>query len=347
MQLSSFLVFLALFLTATDPWWSLQSTGVDSNLRGVSVTVPDASGNAIVWASGSNGVILRSTDSGKHWESLRIAGAEALDFRGVRAFGEKTAYVMSSGEGNRSRIYKTSDGGRSWQLQYSGKDKAFFLDGLVCSSETRCFALSDPVDGKFVMLQTEDGIHWTELPRGGMPAALAGEGAFAASNSSLILCGPEDIYFATGGSAARVFHSPDLGRTWTVSETPMGKGKASAGIFSIAGAGPDLLVVGGDYADPARSDRTAAYSHDQGRTWELATVMPRGYRSAVAKFVGGYVTVGPNGTEISRDGKVWQRTDETGFNAVAFEGHQGWAVGPKGIVAHFQDRTQSLVWLLY
>jgi len=56
---------------------------------------------------------------------------------------------------------------------------------------------------------------------------------FAASNTCLLLSG-EEIFFGSGGPVARVFHSADKGRTWTVSETPIAHGNASSGIFSIA-----------------------------------------------------------------------------------------------------------------
>ena len=115
---------------------------------------------------------------------------------------------------------KPQDGGASWELQYTDKRKAFFLDAISCWNETHCFALSDPVDGKFLLLRTEDGTHWSELPRDNMPAALANEGAFAASNSSLTIYDGREIYFATGG-ASRVFRSKDLGKTWTVYQTPV------------------------------------------------------------------------------------------------------------------------------
>ncbi len=132
--------------------------------------------DVIVWACGSNGVVLRSVDEGKTWKRLHVQGGDALDFRGIVAFDATTAYVMSIGGGAQSRIYKTEDGGASWKLEFSGKRSAFFLDDLVCISKTRCYALSDPVDGKFLLVSTKDGEHWQELPDQQMPAALAGEG---------------------------------------------------------------------------------------------------------------------------------------------------------------------------
>ena len=39
-----------------------------------------------------------------------MPGAEGLDFRDVDAFDAETAYPLSIGEGEKSRIYKTADG---------------------------------------------------------------------------------------------------------------------------------------------------------------------------------------------------------------------------------------------
>src|SRR5208282_1892602 len=246
-------------------WWTVQTSGTDTNLRGVSAAYssdPKARDTPVVWVSGSNGVILRSTDAGKSWKRLHVQGADTLDFRGIAAIDERVAYVLSIGPGDKSRIYKTSDGGETWKNQFTGASKETFLDAIVCFGEKYCVALGDPVGGKFLVLSAEDGEHWKEMGRDNMPTALPNEGAFAASNSSLCVDN-EDIYFATGGAdKARVFHSPDSGGTWSVVETPIAAGNASSGIFSIdCKAGSVLYVAGGDYRDVSRAFHSAAYFH--------------------------------------------------------------------------------------
>jgi len=337
------ILFLSLLfaLPAKAQWWEVQTSGLDTNLRGVSaVYAPDTKGRRIpvVWASGSNGVILRSLDTGKTWKRLHVAGGHALDFRGIIAFNAATAYVMSSGEGEKSRIYKTADGGESWTLQYAGNRKEIFLDSIACFSETHCFALSDPLDGKFLLLTTTDGQHWNPLPGVSLPAALPGEAAFAASNTCLLLAG-ENIFFGTGGPAARVFHSADRGRTWTVSETPIAHGNASSGIFSIArGSKSEVIAAGGDYQDPRRASAVAAYSLDNGKTWRLSERQPGGYRSAVACVDDALcVAVGPSGEDVSvnkASAAFWDPTDALNLNGVVIlDLKNGWAVGPKGTIA--------------
>jgi photosystem II stability/assembly factor-like uncharacterized protein len=334
-------MFLA--LSDANSWWLVQTSALDTNLRGVSVKYVSVEKRYVVWASGSRGVILRSTDEGSNWKLLSVESRGDLDFRDIEGIDQNIAYVMSSGDGDKSRIYKTMDGGTTWRLQYSDKRPGFFLDSLACDSPTRCVALSDPVDGKFLVLMTDDGEHWQEVPRDKMPPAVAGEGAFAASGTAITICGKNDIYFGTGGSrAARIFHSNDQGRSWSAADVPIAAGNASSGIFSVVcdGAGT-VLAVGGDYQAPGNATKIAAYSLDSGATWKLAQQQPGGYRSAVGPFShDGLVTVGTNGTDVSHDrGVHWQHSDALNLNAVSFAGTAGWAVGPEGTIARFQAHS--------
>lgn len=341
----TWLLGLLLGIAGENQVWSVQTGGVDTNLRGMdgAYDQPLQKGgdhSPVLWVCGSNGVILRSKDGGKAWKRLRVEGSDGLglDFRGIRAFGAATALLMSVGDSGKSRIYKTTNGGETWRLQYTDQRKEFFLDALVCLSETRCFAISDPVEGKFLLLQTEDGEHWKELSREGMPRALPGEGVFAASGTSLAICRGNDIFFGTGGPAARVFHSPDLGSTWSVAATPIVSGTASAGIFSLACSGDRLAIVGGDYLNTTQPFRVAAYSLDQGASWQLSPSGPGGFRSAVAFLdKATLVAVGPEGEDVSFDGGVnWKRSGSLNLNAVfVLDGRNIWAAGPKGTVVRY------------
>jgi photosystem II stability/assembly factor-like uncharacterized protein len=327
----------AFVVSAEAQTWNVVTSGIDTNLRGVSVAV-DAQGGSVVWASGSNGVVIVSKDEGQHWKRLTVPGGETLDFRGVVAFGESAAYLMSSGEGEKSRIYKTTDGGTTWKLLYSDERKEFFLDAIQCLSQADCYALGDPMDGKFVLLRTKDGEHWESMPSGTMPTALSQEGAFAASNSCLQVDSKAGIYFVTGGPAARMFHSADMGQTWSVRALPLAKGNPSSGAFSIAVKGKNIVVAGGDYKSAEKSADNAAYSLDGGVTWQRAALPPSGYRSAVASTDGTrFIAAGPNGSDTSDDhGESWKRIDSDNWNSLAMGEFGVWAVGAKGAVARFQ-----------
>jgi photosystem II stability/assembly factor-like uncharacterized protein len=325
-------------VTAARAQWTAQASGTTVELRGVSVASP-----RVVWASGQHGTVLRTDDSGAHWRADTVAGAHALDFRAIAATSPTVAHVMSIGDS--SHIYRTTDAGRSWSLRYVSVRKGSFLDAIRFWDARHGIAMSDPVDGRFLIVATDDGGDtWHEMPQTGMPPARKGEGAFAASGSCLIVKGTREAWLVSGGATvARVYHTLDRGRHWSVRDTPIRAGVASAGIFSIAFADARHgAIAGGDYQQPALRGRNIATTTDGGRHWLAAdsTLSPAGYRSAVAYWPGSrgrrLVAVGLTGTDTSRDGgRSWATTDSIPFNSVALVADgtrcvRGWAVGPAG-----------------
>jgi photosystem II stability/assembly factor-like uncharacterized protein len=314
--------------------WQTQAVDTNSDFRGLCVVSPD-----VAWASGTKGTYAWTTDRGKTWSVGAVPGAGKLDFRAVKAFGKDTAYLLSAGPGDASRVYKTADGGKSWVMQFKCADPAAFFDAIAFWDEKNGIALGDPVGGRFQLIATGDGgASWKPLAAKALPPALPGEGAFAASGTCLVTRGEADAWFATGGArSARVFRSRDRGRSWEVSETPVAAGAESAGIFSIAFRDGDHgMVVGGDYRKPDAVGATAAITSDGGKTWvPLGKRLP--FRSAVAWAKGRWVAVGTSGSHASRDdGATWTPLDRENYNSVAFTPTgEGWAVGPKGRVAAF------------
>jgi photosystem II stability/assembly factor-like uncharacterized protein len=322
------LIAILLLLAA----WLPQQTAATASLRGLKA-LPDGT----VWASGTKGTFLRTTDGGRGWQSGMAPDAGSLDFRAVEALDANTAWLMSAGEGVKSRVYRTGDGGKTWKLQFTNPDAKGFWDGLRFWDAQHGILLGDPVDGRFTIFTTADG--GATWQRQSPPAALPDEGAFAASNTSLALHGKSEVWFGTGGpGAARVFHSTDRGKTWHVSTTPIRNGAATAGIFSLLFVNSRYgIAVGGDYAKPNETAHNIAITTDGGYTWDEPPSRPAGYRSAiafngVAKLM---VAVGTNGSDISRDyGRTWRPIDAQGFNAVAFAPKgAGWAAGPEGSLA--------------
>jgi photosystem II stability/assembly factor-like uncharacterized protein len=295
----------------------------------------------VVWASGSGGTWLRTTDGGATWRAATVPGAEALDFRGVQALDETTAWLLSSGSGDKSRIYKTTDAGGHWTLQYTNPDAKGFFDAIAFWNPVHGVVVGDPVDGHFVILTTSDG--GTTWKRQAAPPALANEGAFAASNTCLRVNGKRAAWFGTGGpGAARVFRSQDGGRSWSVAPTAIRNDGASAGIFSIAFSdGRHGIAVGGDYAKPAEAVSDMAITADGGATWTTSTGRgPNGFRSAVLYLAGhrAWIATGTTGSDVSVDnGKNWKQFDSEAYNALSTASRDAvWAVGPKGRIARLQ-----------
>src|SRR5690348_13704543 len=110
-------------------------------------------------------------------------GAEKLDFREVYAIDGETAYLLSIGKGNESRIYKTTDAGKNWLLTYTEQNPKAFLDCMAFWDGTHGIVVGDPLDGKPELLTTSDGgAHWASLQSHTISPARNGEGSPASGS---------------------------------------------------------------------------------------------------------------------------------------------------------------------
>lgn len=322
--------FTLLLLSLTvNAQWARQSVNTAASFRGLAVV-----NEKIVWASGTGGTVIRTIDGGKTWNVITVPGAEKLDFRDVEAFDANTAYILSIGNGDLSRIYKTTDGGKTWKLKFQNHVEKVFLDAMACWSRKICTIVSDPVNGEFPFLTTDDG--WESFDDDLFTGAQAheGEAAFAASGTGLIASG-RDVFLVSGGTDARVFKIRDGDENWSISEPPFAKGPAGAGIFSIAMFDKlNGVIVGGNYEKPDDHEKNLAFTTDGGEMWKLGTGLT-GYSSGVTYVDRNtIIAVGTNGSDITRDGgKTWTVLGKEDLNAVASKGRRAtWAVGPKGMV---------------
>src|SRR5687767_4031033 len=118
---------LLMLITVTlvvTPHWTVQTSGVNVRLRGVS-----AVSESVAWASGAGSTVLRTVDGGTTWQKLTVT-SDTLDFRDVDAVDAQTAYVLAVGNGPASRIYKTIDAGKTWTPQFKNEDPKAFLDAM-------------------------------------------------------------------------------------------------------------------------------------------------------------------------------------------------------------------------
>jgi photosystem II stability/assembly factor-like uncharacterized protein len=124
-----FLTLLILITSVAHAQWKIENSHSHASLRGIHYV-----GSGVAWASGSGGTVLRTINDGETWESCAVPpGGEALDFRAVQAFDDRTAIVMSAGTGELSRLYKTTDGCKSWKLVWTNPDAPNdgFYDALL------------------------------------------------------------------------------------------------------------------------------------------------------------------------------------------------------------------------
>jgi photosystem II stability/assembly factor-like uncharacterized protein len=333
MKILLILIVISLTVISASAQWQKQTVATRAGFRGLSVV-----SDKVVWASGTNGTVIKTTDGGATWKIFIVDGAEKMDFRDIEAFDANTAYILSIGNGDASRIYKTTDGGATWKAQFTNSNPKAFFDALACWDAMNCIAMSDPVDGKYLLMKTVDGETWKQMDTDKMPPAKTGEAAFAASGTCLITQGKNNLFLISGGKAARVFRSDNRGKTWLVSDTPIISGTDGSGIFGIAMRpakdAKNGVIVGGNYEKPFEENENLAFTNDGGKTWASAKGIT-GFRSGVA-FVDAstIIAVGAGGSDISRDsGKTWTSLDKSSYNAVGNSGNIVWAVGDKGMVA--------------
>jgi photosystem II stability/assembly factor-like uncharacterized protein len=350
--------------------WQMQDSGTTSGLRGI-----DSVDGKVAWASGTEGTVLKTTDGGAHWQKCAVPDGDkdgvSLDFRGVQAFNADNAIVMSSGKGKFSRLYKTTNGCKTWRLIFVNPDKDGFWDAFCFQTRHQIpqgekipggmdgWLLGDPVDGRFSLFRSlNSGEDWFKQQNAGLHAQSSEQGAFAASNSSLLVDQGSPV-FGSGGSGGAQLYSvteatvcvdgcslADLkfyekAGKWLVEPLPIGRSVESSGIFSIAsrfeprppGARDHVLVaVGGDYSQPGDESNTAAFKLNFDKPWTASTIPPHGYRSTVqwSEPLKLWITAGTNGSDISRDdGRTWQPLEDGNWNALSLP----FIVGPKGRIA--------------
>lgn len=327
------LLFLFATILFASPQWELQTSGVQSRLRGVS-----AVSDQVAWASGAESIVLRTTDGGATWKKLTVT-TETLDFRDIDAVDARTAYVLSIGNGAASRIYKTTDAGATWSLQFKNDDPKAFYDAMSFWDANHGIVIGDSIDGNFCILTTENGGRsWVRVPANALPPALENEGAFAASGTNIALFGKAYAWIGTGaGAKARVLRTSDRGRNWKIAETPLIAG-ASAGIFSVAFRdAKNGIIVGGDYKKENEAVDNLAVTSDGGVTWKVVKGLS-GFRSVIAyvpTFTGTLVAAGPSGADYSTDdGRTWTALAGPGFDTLSFARGQpiAFAAGARGSI---------------
>ncbi|MDE1176921.1 MAG: hypothetical protein PW789_09985 [Edaphobacter sp.] len=352
--------------TTAHAQFEIQDSHTTASFRGI-----HSIGNGVAWASGTEGTVLRATDDGKDWQRCTTPpDADKLDFRGIQAFDQNTAIVMSSGKGDLSRLYKTTDGCKSWKLVLINADTEGFWDALQFKDRSFGTLLGDPVKNVFVVMLTFDGGEKWERQSLNATVDSSGESVFAASNSSLLVSHPGYRKFCTGGFGGPRVISLGAGPQNTGEHTPKKlkwnaglftdrlrslKHSPSSGCFSIAEDQKGTTVaVGGDYSRPndwnysAWTTAAADYEKtDEKTAFRLSHILPGGYRSSVAydATTKTWITTGPNGTDISRDdGRNWSALKPAASDAP--DADKNWnalslpfVVGPKGRIGRLRPEA--------
>jgi len=282
------------------------ASGTNTSLRGLSVV-----SDRVIWASGSNGTVAQSLDSGKTWKWMTVKGFEKTDFRDIEAFDETSAVIMGIGEP--AYILRTADAGATWKVVFENKTKGMFLDAMEFWNIMSGIVVGDPINGKIYIARSFDGgMTWKEIPPTNYPAADSGEAMFASSGTNVSKLNNQEAVFVTGGSKSRMFvrdRKIDL---------PIVQGTESTGANSVAVKdGKLIIVVGGDFNDKDATDKNCCITNDGGKSFKVPAVPPHGYRSCVEYLERkNWISCGLNGVDYSSDdGNNWNWISRESFHA--------------------------------
>jgi len=323
------------------PTLTPQKSGTSVLLQAVSPV-----SSSVVWVSGHGGTVVRTINGGSAWYAQVVPGADSLQFRDVHGVDGNTAYLLSAGPGELSRIYKTRNGGHSWELQFMNEEPEGFYDCFDFWDEQRGVAYGDAVNGELRVLVTNDGgSSWNLVAADKLPPAQPGEGGFAASGTCVKVWEGGRAWISTGNAeTARVLISDDWGRTWRAVDTPLISGEAAGSTTITFRDRLNGLVLGGDLANREGHTDNVAVSGDGGFTWFLAgrpqlpgavygaAFMPHSPAPTA-------IAVGPAGADYSvDDGRSWVSLDRQEYWGVAAVSGSAWIVGPEGRI------TRVAIW---
>ena len=294
--------------------------------------------NKLYFAGNKSRVGFISVNGEKN-KTMVVTDSTLYEYRSLATNGK---YIFALSIGNPAQLYRFSSDLKQKVLVYQEKNEKVFYDSMQFWNAQEGIAIGDPTADCFSIIITRDGGQtWQKLSCDVLPKLIDGEAAFAASNTNLVLKGNQ-TWVVSGGKKARVFHSPDKGKSWEVFETPIVQGEAMTGIFTADFYNEQLgFIAGGNYEKPMQNFQNKAITTDGGKTWKLvAENQGFGYASCV-QFVpnsGGksLVAVGAQGLFYSSDaGATWQQflTDPSLYTIRFLDSDTAYAAGKNKIIA--------------
>lgn len=206
--MKKFTLFLALlFMVAfnLNAQWTVQTSGVTSILRSVSVV-----NSNVAFISGDAGKILKTTNGGMTWTNIAatpIPTTMGVDV--VRAIDENT--ILVAGTPANTFVYKTTNSGITWTQVFT--QVGGYIDDIQFKDANNGFMYGDPVGSRWSLWKTTNGgTTWDStglyLPQ------VASEAGW---DNAMCLRG-NNIWFGT--NAAHIYRSTNFGASWISTNTP-------------------------------------------------------------------------------------------------------------------------------
>lgn len=221
------------------------------------------------------------------------------------------------------------------KVVYTEEHEKSFYNAVAFFDDKNGIAIGDPTENCLSIILTKNGGNtWNKISCDKLPKLIEGEAAFAASNTNIAIQGSH-AWIITGGVQSRVLHTPDMGKTWSITSTPIIEGTETTGAYSIAFN--DLkngFICGGDYTNKEINIANKAITSDGGKTWKaVADGLYPGYISCV-QYVPNtdgkeLFAVSTEGVYFSNNrGNSWIRVSKEGYYTIKFaDKNNAWLAG--------------------
>jgi len=317
-----FFIILSSFQFGLAQKIEIVSSGTKTSIRGLCVV-----NNKIIWASGSNGMVAKSTNGGNSFSWMQVPNFGKRDFRDIEAFDSNTAIIIAIADP--AQILKTTDGGKNWKIVFSDSTKGMFLDAMNFRDNKNGIVIGDPINNKTFIATTKDGGNsWTN--KDSTPSLAEGEAFFASSGSNVVYK-KKMMLFVSGGKKSNLYHNKKK------YELPIVQGLESTGANSIDVYKSKAVIVGGDFSKDSNATNNCVLVDLKKMVFTQPKTSPTGYRSSVV-YINQNIAIacGLNGVDISNDaGLNWHKISNDGFH-VAKKSKKGKTVflaGSKGRIA--------------
>ena len=302
-------ILISLIITTiafSQEGWFQQMSGTTNTLQDV-FFIDQNNG----WVVGSDGTILKTTNSGTNWMS-QLNGTSS-DLYSVHFINQNIGWTV----GQNGTILKSTDGGTNWTSQTSGTNS--YLTSVQFTDQNTGWAVGDDA----VLKTTDGGINWT-------PQSIGTGNYF---NSIFFL--DQNTGWIVGNQS--IYKTTDGGNNWALQTIV-----SSIDLFLVQFIDQNFGWVGGYYPIPPPVPGTILVTTNGGTDW----INPNSYYGLnltaiyfIDQYTGWAVGLGmyePGTISKTTDGGInWnlRYSDFYSFTSVFFiDANIGWVVGYSGTI---------------